>query len=557
MRALLSCFFGFLIVGFAFLIPDSILLHFDLINQAKFIFLQYLIRVISPFFSFIFSLFSLYTLFITWHKYKYKYIFAFLGAVIYFFLGLLWLNDSMYVHMNFALVISLLGCLLFAVYNALFFVLAIFLSKKMYMFPFFWVLSEWLRGSIFTGFSWLNFTYAFIDTPLIFFASYFGIYGMQFILACFAIVCIYAIKIQAKTTKPKTIIYVNRFLCCIFCITLLGFYHYYQSYAKQQELQMFSKNKQKLNVRIIQANISQDRKFNQEALNNIIDTNQFLMFRKNNDLLNTNINMDLIITSETAFPLLINNLPNAVYNNMLEYNKNFNTAILFGAADEPMPSIYANALFFMPNYSNKQYQKSSQQHKNKEVTINYQSYYKHHLVPFGEFIPFGFDWILKRLNIPMGNFMRGDLVQNNFYVHKYGQIIPFSANICYELLFGNEMAAVDRINQPQFFVNSTNLAWFGHSALIQFLNIGRMRAIELNKSILIANNSGVSSLILPNGVVKAYLLPNTVDVLDVYIPVNKTSGTFYSYYGDKPILYLIGFFVLYILFAYIYRHIKK
>ena len=62
-------------------------------------------------------------------------------------------------------------------------------------------------------------------------------------------------------------------------------------------------------------------------------------------------------------------------------------------------------------------------------------YSKHHLVPFGEFIPTGFHWFVRLMSIPLGDFNRGDLNQSSFSA--LGQRI--APNICYEDVFGEEI----------------------------------------------------------------------------------------------------------------------
>ncbi|WP_137917304.1 apolipoprotein N-acyltransferase [Hydrogenophaga sp. 2FB] len=121
-------------------------------------------------------------------------------------------------------------------------------------------------------------------------------------------------------------------------------------------------------------------------------------------------------------------------------------------------------------------------------------YDKHHLVPFGEFIPPLFRWFTDLMNIPLGDFNRGALGQPAWAVA--GQRI--APNICYEDLFGEELAASfrDPTAAPTVLINLSNIAWFGDSiAIDQHLQISRLRAIELGRPMLRATNTGATAVI--------------------------------------------------------------
>ena len=137
-------------------------------------------------------------------------------------------------------------------------------------------------------------------------------------------------------------------------------------------------------------------------------------------------------------------------------------------------------------------------------------YDKHHLVPFGEFIPFGFRWFVDMMNIPLGDFGRGDALQAPFSV-KDQWVLP---NICYEDLFGEEIAgqlrASDAAGSPvaTLLLNVSNIAWFGDSiALPQHLQISQMRALETGRPMLRSTNTGATAIIAPDGKVVAQLKP--------------------------------------------------
>jgi len=162
-------------------------------------------------------------------------------------------------------------------------------------------------------------------------------------------------------------------------------------------------------------------------------------------------------------------------------------------------------------------------------------YDKQHLVPFGEFIPWGFAWFVNLMQIPMGDFGRGAAIQPAFAVG--GQRVAF--NICYEDLFGDEIRAVLLSEQgASILANVSNIAWFGRShALPQHLQIARMRSLETGRPMLRSTNTGTTAAIDAAGKVTAQLEPYTVGALDV--SVQGTSGlTPFTRLGNTPILLL-------------------
>jgi len=133
-------------------------------------------------------------------------------------------------------------------------------------------------------------------------------------------------------------------------------------------------------------------------------------------------------------------------------------------------------------------------------------------VPFGEFIPPLFKWFTAMMNIPLGDFNRGDIGQPSF--EWQGQRL--APNICYEDLFGEELGARFReeARAPTIFVNSSNIAWFGKTVAIdQHLNISRMRALEFERPMIRATNTGATAIIDHHGRVIAALPRHTQGVL--------------------------------------------
>jgi len=160
------------------------------------------------------------------------------------------------------------------------------------------------------------------------------------------------------------------------------------------------------------------------------------------------------------------------------------------------------------------------------------AYDKVHLVPFGEFVPPGFGWILGVLRIPLSDFSRGDALQRPLAVA--GERVAVS--ICYEDAYGSEV--VQRLHDATLLANISNVAWFGESlAPGQHLQIARMRALETGRMMLTATNSGVTAVIASDGKVLAQLPPFTEGRLDSEA-YGRSGATPYARVGDLPALAL-------------------
>jgi apolipoprotein N-acyltransferase len=152
-------------------------------------------------------------------------------------------------------------------------------------------------------------------------------------------------------------------------------------------------------------------------------------------------------------------------------------------------------------------------------------YDKHHLVPFGEFIPPGFRWFTEMMNIPLGDFARGERNPPSFAV-RGERVAP---NICYEDLFGEELARrfADPERAPTVFANVSNIAWFGDTVAIpQHLNISRFRALEFERPMLRATNTGATAVIDHRGRVQAQLPPFTRGVLTAQVQSREGTTPF-------------------------------
>lgn len=163
-------------------------------------------------------------------------------------------------------------------------------------------------------------------------------------------------------------------------------------------------------------------------------------------------------------------------------------------------------------------------------------YDKHHLVPFGEYIPmagllgrFGLRGLAEQLG---GTYTSGTgpkLIE----LPRIGTALPL---ICYEAVFPQGLFGTP--TRPALLLQITNDAWFGaFSGPFQHLDQARMRAIEQGLPLVRAANTGVSALIDPRGALKAALPLGQAGYLDVRLPA-PLPPTLYARTGDWPVLLL-------------------
>ncbi|HZY16570.1 MAG TPA: apolipoprotein N-acyltransferase, partial [Ramlibacter sp.] len=184
----------------------------------------------------------------------------------------------------------------------------------------------------------------------------------------------------------------------------------------------------------------------------------------------------LVVAPETAIPLLPAQLPEGYLEGVRAGLLRSGQAALVGVPLGSMEAGYTNSVLGLgPGDAGYRYD-------------------KHHLVPFGEFIPPLFKWFTRMMNIPLGDFHRGAVGQPSF--HWQGQRL--APNICYEDLFGEELGArfADPAAAPTIFVNLSNIGWFGDTVAIdQHLQISRMRALEFERPMVRATNTGATVII--------------------------------------------------------------
>ena len=340
-----------------------------------------------------------------------------------------------------------------------------------------WLLAELARGIIFTGFPWVASGYAHVDGPLAVLAPWLGVYGLG--SAGAALAAWVGLSVRGgwgRTTLPLA----------TSVALLVG-----ASFAGPGQ---FSQPGSTLRVTLLQSNVAQDEKFAIELIPKALDWARTQLLAAQGDL---------VVAPETIIPLLPEQLDAGYWDGLMQHYQQGRQAALIGLPLGNEVIGYTNSAAGISSAT-------------KALPEGYYRYDKYHLVPFGEFIPDGFKWFTRMMNIPLGDFNRGVLAAPSFAVGTE----RVAANICYEDLFGEELAArfTNAAAAPTIFANISNIGWFGESiAVAQHLHISRMRALEFQRPMLRATNTGATVVIDHTGRVTHRLAPFTQAVLDAEV----------------------------------------
>ena len=371
-----------------------------------------------------------------------------------------------------------------------------------------WLLAELARGVIFTGFPWVASGYAWVDSPLAGYAPWLGVYGIGALVAALA-----AGIALPGSGGARNLLWPGAALVIALAVGLaLGRLDFTQPTAR-------------LTVSLLQGNVPQDEKFEARFVPEALaGTAAQLEAAKG----------ELVVGPETVIPLLPSQLPAEFLQDLSARFRHPSRAAILGIPMGDEATGYTNSALGISFAA-------------AGLPGGYYRYDKHHLVPFGEFIPFGFKWFTQLMHIPLGDFNRGVLVAPSFEV-RGERIAP---NICYEDLFGEELAArfVPEATAPTMLANISNIGWFGDTiAVPQHLAISRMRSLELQRPMIRATNTGATAVIDHRGVVTASLPPFTRGILEAEVQGRSGSTPFAMWAGRAGLwpLWLVGAGVLFV-----------
>jgi apolipoprotein N-acyltransferase len=347
-----------------------------------------------------------------------------------------------------------------------------------------WVLFEWLLVWIFTGFPWLAIGHTAAGWPLQGYAPLGGVYALTFLTVSIA--------------GMLWLIVQRRPVFVVVAILAIG------AGEALRHVPWSTPAGEPVSVALLQGNIEQEMKFRPERYARIQETYAQLA---------EGTAARLIVFPETALPRFYHQVDPAYLARLDAAAKRNGGDLLLGVPYLGGPEAYFNSVITLG-------------------VSTRQAYHKVHLVPFGEFIPPGFGWVLRWLSIPLSDFSRGAPDQPPLAVA--GQRV--AVNVCYEDVFGDEIAR--RAPEATLLVNVSNVAWFGDSlAPAQHLQIARLRAIETARMHLTATNTGITAAIDRDGRVLKRLAQFTEGRLEIAAQ-GYSGATPYVRLRDWPIVLL-------------------
>ena len=373
-------------------------------------------------------------------------------------------------------------------------------------------LAELARGYLFTGFPWNEFgmalgQYAMLAQG----ASIVGLHGLTPLVIAIGA----APAALTDATSPRRRLAPLVFACLgLASVAFFGALRLGASTVKSTS---------NVRLRIMQPNVPQDSKFRPGAGAEILRRYLDLSDRSTSPSVAGLVNVTHLIWPESAFPFVLNREPQAL--NMIAAALGNHTILLTGA-------IRMNSGT-----------RNDERAYNSLLAVDgtgsiVDSADKVHLVPFGEYLPFG--RLLRAIGLRQfislpGGFTAGSARR----LMNVPGLPPFQPLICYEAIFPGEVTPAPRsdgeVPRPAFLLNVTNDGWFGlTSGPYQHLAQARLRSIEEGLPLVRAANTGISAIIDPYGRVIKELPLGVAGILDSALPT-AIPPTLFSRHPIAPV----------------------
>lgn len=377
------------------------------------------------------------------------------------------------------------------------------LAARVLLSPPLWVLLEWTRARAFTGFPWLAAGYSQTDSPLAGFAPLGGVFLVGFFLLLTAALLAGLPRLRRNAARVWALVG----LATVWGVGGLSWHHAWTEGFGTP-----------VRVSLLQGNIAQDRKWRPEMRGRTIA--RYLQLTRH-EWHDAGWRARLVVWPESAIPAFEDEVEASVLRPLQEEAAAAGSALLIG-----IPVL----------------DRDDWRYYNAVAAIDGQGirhYYKHHLVPFGEYLPLRtwFGDLLEVLPLPVADFSAGPARPTLLKVA--GVVVR--ASVCYEVAFGDEIRK--GLPKAGLLVNVSNDAWFGDSiAAPQHLQMARMRALETGRWLVRATNTGITAAVDEKGRIVARAPRDEVAVVRAEV-VTMQGATPYVVLGDGLVLACCGLFL--------------
>ncbi|GHD24996.1 apolipoprotein N-acyltransferase [Parahalioglobus pacificus] len=312
-----------------------------------------------------------------------------------------------------------------------------------------WVLFEWLRSWLLTGFPWLYLGYAHLDTWIAGWAPVFGVFGLSLMTALSA-TCLFL------SWRSRQCVAITTYAGLLLLMWLGG--------AVLKPIEWVAPaTEEPLSVAMYQPNIPQAQKWDRAYFDDIVAQYQ--------SVVPSLYGYDIILWPEAAIPTLFQNA-RGILDPIASRARQVDSTLITGIPMRPTPETIYNSIIALGQGEG--------------------VYHKQRLVPFGEYVPL--ESVLRGLidffDLPMSSFSAGSATQPPLRAGSF-RIAPY---ICYEIVYPGLVAAHAR--EADLLVTISNDSWFGASiGPLQHLQMARMRALENGRYLIRGTNNGVSAII--------------------------------------------------------------
>lgn len=429
---------------------------------------------------------------------------TFAWSIAYFCFGISWIHVSMIQFGDVPLLVSYLAVFGLACYLSLYNLLFTFISHRFgltnpFVLASLFTFTEYLRGWILTGFPWLQFGYSQIDSPFASIAPILGVEGVTFFVV---VTSGYLLRIFTKSAQSP-----NQWrtaLATFIIVIVAGFGSRFVQFIEWDK----NGTNSPLTVSLVQGNIEQKMKWDPAFFNSTVQTYV--------DLIKPLIGKsDLIILPESAIPDLESRIQ-PLLQQIQQAGAAKGSEVIIGTLHQSPQGLFNSAVVLG----------NPQQPYVMETSPRYN---KAHLVPFGEYVPFGnlLDFLREVFVLPV-NLTQGEFIQKPLIAKQQ----RFTMAICYEIIFGDQVQQNQKASNADYLLTISNDAWFGTSiGPWQHFQMARMRALELGKPLIRSTNTGVTAVVDPFGQVLAQIPQFEATVLTTQI--NQAKGqTLFSQTGN-------------------------